>query len=149
MTRPVAEATVLGDFSPDAAQRPRPRLRASARRTASPLVTVRAGDRPAETYRVDYTLGSKRLQGYLSTLPDGRMYVLPVFWHVESRRWLDWKETTPIPDGAHDMKQIWNVNCFNCHATNLDRGYAAGRRRVSHPLDRAGHRLRGLPRPRP
>ena len=52
-----------------------------------------------------------------------RMYVLPVFWHVASGRWLDWKETTPIPDGAHDMKQIWNVNCFNCHATNLDRGY--------------------------
>ncbi len=51
------------------------------------------------------------------------MYVLPVFWHVESGRWLDWKETTPVPDGAHDLKQIWNVNCFNCHATNLDRGY--------------------------
>ena len=51
------------------------------------------------------------------------MYVLPVFWHVEAKRWIDWKETTPIPDGAHDLKQIWNVNCFNCHATNIDRGY--------------------------
>ena len=119
---------MLGDFSGrvDALARttaPTP----SARKDGRPTVTVRAGSRPAETYQVDYTLGSKRFQGYLSTLPDGRMYVLPVFWHVESGRWLDWKETTPIPDGAHDMKQIWNVNCFNCHATNLDRGYEPAR----------------------
>ena len=66
-----------------------------------------------------------------------------------SGRWLDWKETTPIPDGAHDLKQIWNVNCFNCHATNLDRGYQPAARRLPHAVDRAGHRLRGLPRPGP
>jgi predicted CXXCH cytochrome family protein len=51
------------------------------------------------------------------------MYVLPVFWQVESGRWIDWKEITPIPDGAHDLRQIWNANCFNCHATNLVQGY--------------------------
>jgi predicted CXXCH cytochrome family protein len=28
-----------------------------------------------------------------------------------------------VPDGAHDLRQIWNVNCFNCHATNLAQGY--------------------------
>ena len=72
---------------------------------------------------IDYALGFKRYQGYLSTLPDGRIYVLPAFWHLESRRWLDWKEITPIPDGAHDLRQIWNVNCFNCHATNLAQGF--------------------------
>jgi predicted CXXCH cytochrome family protein len=123
MTRPVAATTVLGDFSGQATLSAHGRIYSFGRSGGSPTVTLRAGDRPAETYRVDYTLGSKRFQGYLSTLADGRMYVLPVFWHVESGRWLDWKETTPIPDGAHDMKQIWNVNCFNCHATNLDRGY--------------------------
>ena len=47
----------------------------------------------------------------------------PAFWQIESRRWIDWKEITPIPDGAHDLKQIWNANCFNCHATNLVQGY--------------------------
>ncbi|MEO7158480.1 MAG: cytochrome c3 family protein, partial [Vicinamibacterales bacterium] len=62
-------------------------------------------------------------QGYLSTLPDGRIYVLPVFWHVAAKRWIDWKELTPIPDGAHDIRQIWNANCFNCHATNIVQGY--------------------------
>ena len=127
MTRPVAEATVLGDFSGAATLRAHDRAYTFGRKDGRPTVTMRAGNRPAETHQVDFTLGSKRFQGYLSTLPDGRIYVLPVFWHVESGRWLDWKETTPIPDGAHDMKQIWNVNCFNCHATNLDRGYEPAR----------------------
>ncbi|MEP7118784.1 MAG: multiheme c-type cytochrome, partial [Acidobacteriota bacterium] len=123
MTRPVAEATVLGDFSRDARFSAHGRSYEFGRRNGKPFVTVSAEGRAAETYQVDYTLGSKRFQGYLATLPGGRIYVLPVFWHVETKRWLDWKETTPIPDGAHDIKQIWNVNCFNCHATNLERGY--------------------------
>ena len=123
MTRPVAEATILGDFSRDAKLTAHGRSYQFGTRDKQPFVTVRASGRTAETHQVDYTLGSKRFQGYLSMLPDGRMYVLPVFWHVEAKRWIDWQETTPIPDGAHDLKQIWNVNCFNCHATNLDRGY--------------------------
>ncbi len=125
MTRPVAEATILGDFRRDTRMSAHGRSYTFGTTQGKPFVTVRSEGRSAETYQVDYTLGSKRFQGYLSTLPDGRIYVLPVFWHVATKRWLDWKETTPIPDGAHDIKQLWNVNCFNCHATNLDRGFSA------------------------
>ncbi len=127
MTRPVAEATILGDFSRGTTLAAHGRSHEFSTRQGQLFVTTRSTGRPAETHKVDYTLGSKRFQGYLSTLPDGRIYVLPVFWHVEARRWLDWKETTPIPDGAHDLKQIWNVNCFNCHATNIERGYLPAR----------------------
>jgi predicted CXXCH cytochrome family protein len=84
---------------------------------------VSFGGRVPETFNVDYTLGAKRYQGYLSMLPEGRIYVLPVFWHIASKRWIDWKEITPIPDGAHDIRQIWNANCFNCHGTNIVQGY--------------------------
>lgn len=128
MTRPVAAARILGDFSGRVKLSAHGRNYTFAMRDGKPTVTLRAGDRAPETYSADYTLGSKRFQGYLSTLPDGRIYVLPVFWEVASGRWLDWKETTPIPDGAHDMKQIWNVTCFNCHATNLDRGFSQAAR---------------------
>jgi predicted CXXCH cytochrome family protein len=127
MTKPIAEAEVLGDFSGA-------RLSAHGRAFEfggrdKPFMRVAFGDRPAQTFSVDYTLGFKRYQGYLSLLPDGRMYVLPAFWHVETRRWLDWKEITPVPDGAHDMRQIWNSNCFNCHATNLAQGFDAAQQR--------------------
>jgi predicted CXXCH cytochrome family protein len=80
-----------------------------------------------EEFEVHYTLGARRFQGYLSRLPQGRIYVLPVFWHVETGQWIDFKEITPLPpegkEAAHDFRQIWNVNCFNCHATNLTQNF--------------------------
>ena len=122
MTKPIAEATVVGDF-----QTPRfadyGRSYEFGTKDGRPFVRIAAANRAPETFPVDYTLGFKRYQGYLSKLPDGRIYVLPVFWHLESRRWMDWKDLAPVPDGAHHLRQIWNVNCFNCHATNLSQGF--------------------------
>lgn len=122
MTRPLADATVVGDFE-GAKLSEFGRSYEFGRRNGVPFMKITFGDREPESFTVDYTLGSKRYQGYLSKLPDGRIYVLPAFWQVESKRWLDWKQITPVPDGAHDMRQIWNANCFNCHATNLAQGY--------------------------
>ena len=62
---------------------------------------------------------------------------------------MDWKEITPIPDGAHDIRQIWNANCFNCHGTNIVQGYDVDEKKYTIDVDRDGHRLRGLPRARP
>lgn len=123
MTRPVAEAAIVGDFDEGTKLSAHGRSYEFGRSGGQPFIKVIIAGRPAETYRVDYTLGAKRYQGYLSQLPDGRVYVLPAFWQIETRRWIDWKEITPIPDGAHDLRQIWNANCFNCHATNLAQGY--------------------------
>ena len=123
MTKPVAEATIVGDFRDGTKFADHDRSYTFGTKNGKPFVSVSFGGRPAETFSVDYTLGAKRYQGYLSTLPEGRIYVLPVFWHVATRRWVDWKEITPIPDGAHDIRQIWNQNCFNCHGTNIVQGY--------------------------
>ena len=126
MTKPIAEARVEGAFGED-----RPvRLDAYGRsyvmekRGGRYFVSIAHGGRPAEKFEVHYTLGARRFQGYLSKLPDGRIYVLPIFWHNASKRWLDWKEITPIPDDPdHDLRQIWNVTCVNCHATNLAKNF--------------------------
>ncbi len=123
MTKPIAEATVLGDFREGTKFADHGRSYLFGTKNGKPYVSVSYDGRVPETFAVDYTLGAKRYQGYLSTLPEGKIYVLPVFWHVESKRWIDWKEITPIPDGAHDIRQIWNGNCFNCHATNIVQGY--------------------------
>jgi predicted CXXCH cytochrome family protein len=123
MTRPVATATILGNFADGTRLSESGRSYEFGRRNGVPFMRVAFGDRPPESFTIDYTLGAKRYQGYLSKLPDGRIYVLPAFWQVETRRWIDWKQITPVPDGAHDMRQIWNANCFNCHATNLAQGY--------------------------
>jgi predicted CXXCH cytochrome family protein len=123
MTKPVAEATIAGDFRDGTKFADHDRAYTFGMKGGKPFISIAFGGRAPETFAVDYTLGAKRYQGYLSMLPEGRIYVLPVFWHVASQRWVDWKEITPIPDGAHEIRQIWNQNCFNCHGTNIVQGY--------------------------
>jgi hypothetical protein len=133
MTKPIAEARVEGDFGVSAAPGRAPvpvnvsqngRAYSIENRDGRYFVTISAGSRPAQKFEVHYTLGARRFQGYLSKLADGRIYVLPVFWHNESKRWVDWKEITPVPDDSdHDLRQIWNVTCVNCHATNLQKNF--------------------------
>jgi hypothetical protein len=38
-------------------------------------------------HRVKYTLGDRRFQHYLTTLPDGRIILIPPTWGVIRRRW--------------------------------------------------------------
>ena len=123
MTKPIAEATIVGDFREGTKFADHDRAYTFGTKDGKPYVSVSFGGRVPETFSIDYTLGAKRYQGYLATLPEGSIYVLPVFWHIASKRWVDWKEITPIPDGAHDIRQIWNANCFNCHGTNIVQGY--------------------------
>ncbi len=129
MTKPIDEATVVGDFTEGTRFADHGRSFEFGRSNGKPYMRVSYGGGKPETFSIDYTLGHKRYQGYLSRLEDGRMYVLPAFWHIESKRWIDWKEITPVPDDAHNLRQIWNTNCFNCHATNLAQGFELATRR--------------------
>lgn len=126
MTRGVTQSEILGDFRPGTHLEKYGRAYEMFTRGGRYFMTVRRRGSEPETFEVHYTLGARRFQGYLSKLPDGRIYVLPAFWHVETRQWVDFKEITPLPDDDHgklDYRQIWNVNCFNCHATNLARNF--------------------------
>jgi predicted CXXCH cytochrome family protein len=124
MTKPIGEARVEGDFRPHTHVEQNGRAYTMESKDGRYYVSIAHDGRPAEKFQVDYTLGANRFQGYLSKLPDGRIYVLPIFWHNESKRWLDWKEIAPVPDHpTEDLRQIWNITCVNCHATNLARNY--------------------------
>jgi len=124
MTKPIAEARVEGDFRQGTSLSQNGRAYTMETRDGRYFISISNSKRPAEKFEVHYTLGARRFQGYLSKLPDGRIYVLPVFWHNEARRWVDWKEITPIPDDPdHDLRQIWNITCVNCHATNLAKNF--------------------------
>lgn len=123
MTRGAAQSEILGDFRAGTHLEKNGRAYDMFSRDGRYFITVRRRGTDPETFEVHYTLGARRFQGYLSKLPDGRIYVLPAFWHVETNQWVDFKEITPLPDDEHDYRQIWNVNCFNCHATNLARNF--------------------------
>ncbi|MFQ5789418.1 MAG: HEAT repeat domain-containing protein [Acidobacteriota bacterium] len=71
------------------------------------------------TYPVDYTVGSKRIQGYITRLPDGRLYLLPAYWHIPTQSWFDSSLIVPRTEEGVGVKQYWNTNCLACHATDL------------------------------
>ena len=124
MTKPIGQATIVGDFRPGTHLEQYGRAYTMETHDGHYYITVAENGRPAQKFEVNYTLGARRFQGYLTKLPDGRIYVLPVFWHNLTKRWIDWKEITPIPDDPnHELRQIWNVTCVNCHATNLVKHY--------------------------
>ena len=77
MTRPIGETTVRGDFSPGTRLEAHGRRYRMSVRDGRRYIAVSHGGRPFEEFEAQYTLGELRVQGYLSTLPDGRMYVLP------------------------------------------------------------------------
>ena len=72
---------------------------------------------------MDYTLGSRRIQHYLTTLPDGRIVVLPPTWDVERREWIHNLDIVNPDERTPNPVQVWNSNCFGCHASGQTKGY--------------------------
>ena len=122
MTKPIAEATVLGDFRegtkfPITVARTR-----SARRTASRSCRGRSAAAPPKPSR---RLHPRRetLSG-LSRDAARRPHLRAAGVLARRQQALDRLEGNHAdPEGAHDLRQIWNSNCFNCHATNIVQGY--------------------------
>ena len=68
-------------------------------------------------HRVEYTLGGRRFQHYLVTLPDGRIVVLPPTWDVVRKKWeFDLDIDNPEEAGSDPM-QVWNKSCYSCHVS--------------------------------
>lgn len=128
MLQPASPSTIAGDFSRNAIT-----LRGDR------FVLQRDGARYAirgpfpsprdEVHRVDFTLGSRRVQHYLTTLADGRIVVLPPTWDVARREWFHNLDIVNPDEAAHNPVQVWNKNCFGCHVSAEEKGYDAARAR--------------------
>ena len=74
-------------------------------------------------HRVDYTLGSRRIQHYLTTIENGRIIVLTPSWDVERRTWFDNMEIVRPDEDDRTPVQQWNKNCVGCHVSQQDNHY--------------------------
>lgn len=80
-----------------------------------------------QDHRVDYTLGSRRVQHYLTTLSDGRIVVLPPTWDVERREWFHNLDIVNPDEAAQHPVQVWNMSCFSCHVSQQEKNYDAAK----------------------
>lgn len=121
-----SKKTVLGDFQ--AAPTAETGLEAiKSRRGGEYTVTTVGPNLKPETFVVKYVLGGKRVQQYLTQLPDGSFRTLPVVWKVSESQWKDYHgiKTHQATDRNFwsSPQQIWNRECAGCHATGLQVNY--------------------------
>jgi predicted CXXCH cytochrome family protein len=76
-----------------------------------------------QEHRVDYTLGNRRVQHYLTTLPSGRIIVLPPSWDVLRKQWFHNFDIGDPDETSDVMVQVWNKNCFSCHVSQQEKNF--------------------------
>jgi predicted CXXCH cytochrome family protein len=74
-------------------------------------------------HRVDYTLGSRRIQHYLTRLPDGRIIVLAPSWDVLRKQWFHNFDIGDPDESGEVEVQLWNKQCFSCHVSQEQKGF--------------------------
>ncbi|MGA3186565.1 MAG: HEAT repeat domain-containing protein [Bryobacteraceae bacterium] len=76
-----------------------------------------------QEHRVDYTLGNRRIQHYLTTLADGKVIVLPPSWDISRKGWFHNLDIAD-PDEVEGVQvQIWNKNCISCHVSQQEKNF--------------------------
>jgi len=79
-------------------------------------------------HRVEYTLGSRRIQHYLTTIDRGRIIVLTPSWDVQRGEWFDNMEIVRPDEDDRTPVQQWNKNCVGCHVSQQDNHYTPATR---------------------
>ena len=85
-------------------------------------------DRTWHRYPVNYTIGSKWQQGYVTRLPDGQLQVFPIEYNVRYRKWVNFWKIIDAPGTERDDPRLWQkfssatnylMNCAVCHTSQL------------------------------
>jgi len=78
--------------------------------------------RPWE-HRVDYTLGSRRIQHYLTTLSDGRIILIPATWDNVRKQWFHNLDIDDPEEAPGVQIQLWNKTCYSCHVSREQKNF--------------------------
>jgi predicted CXXCH cytochrome family protein len=76
-----------------------------------------------QEHRVEYTLGNRRIQHYLTTLADGKVIVLPPSWDITRKGWFHNLDIAD-PDEVEGVQvQVWNKMCYSCHVSQQEKNF--------------------------
>ena len=122
MVQPATRTSVKGDFT-----RGKLQLRgapyALRERDGVYYITESTLTGKPQEHRVDYTLGNRRIQHYLTTLSTGRVIVLAPSWDVLRKQWFHNFDIADPDETSEVLVQVWNKNCFSCHVSRQEKGY--------------------------
>ena len=122
MIQPATAATVEGDFSKGAITL---RGHEYAVRTRDGAFFIAESELTGKTqeHRIDYTLGSRRIQHYLTTLDRGRIVVMAPSWDVQRREWFHNADIIRPDEDDRLVVQQWNKSCVGCHVSRQEQHY--------------------------
>jgi len=122
MVQPATTVGVVGDFGRGAVT-----LRGSVYRfrqqAGAFYITESYLTGEPQEHRVQYTLGNRRIQHYLTTLEDGRILVLPPTWDVVRQNWFHNLDIDDPEEAAGTQVQIWNKSCYSCHVSQEQKNF--------------------------
>jgi predicted CXXCH cytochrome family protein len=74
-------------------------------------------------HRIEYTLGDGLFQHYLTTLPDGRIILLPPTWDIARKKWAMDLDIGNPEEGSGDPIEVWNKTCYSCHVSRGEKNF--------------------------
>lgn len=122
MLQPATPASVKGDFTRGTVELRGLPYQLAERNGVYYITESYLTGRPEE-HRVDYTLGNRRIQHYLTTLPSGRIVVLPPSWDVLRKQWFHNFDIGDPDESGEVEVQVWNKQCFSCHVSQEEKGF--------------------------
>lgn len=122
MLQPATEKSVKGDFAQGKLV-----LRGSSyflqRRSGKYYITASYLAGKPWQQRVEYTLGNRRIQHYLTTLPDGRIILIPATWDIVRKKWVDDADIENPEEPSGVSIQVWNKSCYSCHVSGEEKNF--------------------------
>ena len=96
---------------------------------------IKQSDQIWHRYPVDYTIGSKWQQGYVTRLPNGQLQVFPIEFNARYGKWVNFWKIIDAPGTERDNPRQWEkfspatnylMNCAVCHTSQLRNTKGAG-----------------------
>ena len=116
MTQEARAATVQGDFQRDNMFDYLGVRATMEKRDGRFSMSLAFPDKSTRTFTIDRTVGSRRVEQYL-TKEAGQYTRLPVAYDLVNRRWMSLNGSFFYPDGDNYFRLLaqWNSNCVFCH----------------------------------
>jgi len=122
MLQPATPAAVKGDFSNESVTLKGQRYRLREVNGEYFITESFLTGKPQE-HKIEYTLGSRRIQHFLTTIENGWMVILPPSWDVQRQQWFDNMEIVRPDEHVEKLVQHWNRNCVGCHVSQQENNY--------------------------
>lgn len=122
MVQPATPQGVIGDFS-----RGKIELRGSTyileKQGSNYFITEDYLRGTPWKHKIEYTLGNRRIQHYLTTLPDGKIVLIPATWDNVRKQWFHNADINDPEEAPGVQVQLWNKTCYGCHVSGEEKNF--------------------------